>query len=415
MSRMLTRITMVPLLGFLASACAEQSTSTEPARAVQAGTLRLVDGMDVTPLSLAWQEQGRTLVAANNLSPLAAARVYAALSVAQYRAVMAIGDPDVDGELSGSGVGAGGRQALEARRGAVAGASAAVLSFFFSAAATNLEARVAQQGASTPGNKTHPWFAQGLAIGRGEGAAVVERARNDHFTSPWTGTVPTGPGKWIANGPPAGAALSGMTPYFLASASQFRPAEPPEFNSAAFLADLAEVKSLATNRTAAQQAIALFWNFTTGTMTPPGYWNTVAADYVRAYNLNERAATHTFALMHAAVMDAIIGCWDAKYYYWMIRPSQADAAIPLSFALPNHPSYPSGHSCASAAAGTVLGYLFPDRTADLDAQVAEAGFSRMLAGIHYRFDVTAGQGLGREVGRLAIGIDQTDLLGALRR
>jgi len=24
------------------------------------------------------------------------------------------------------------------------------------------------------------------------------------------------------------------------------------------------------------------------------------------------------------MMDALIGCWDAKYYYWTLRPSQAD-------------------------------------------------------------------------------------------
>lgn len=112
--------------------------------------------------------------------------------------------------------------------------------------------------------------------------------------------------------------------------------------------------------------------------------------------------------------DALIGCWDAKYFYWTLRPSHADPSITLTFALPNHPSYPSGHSCGSAAAATVLAYLFPDRAAELGGWVTKAGLSRMYAGIHYRFDIMAGQNLGKAVGQWAIGLDrQSGLLGAI--
>jgi hypothetical protein len=45
----------------------------------------------------------------------------------------------------------------------------------------------------------------------------------------------------------------------------------------------------------------------------------VAADYIEAYGLDERAATRVLALTHTAMMDALIGCWEAKYYYWTIR------------------------------------------------------------------------------------------------
>src|SRR5258705_1643231 len=89
------------------------------------------------PASLGWHERARALVAANNLSPLAAARVYAALSVAQYRAV--------------GGNAAGGRRALGENRGAVAGASVTVLSFFFPAAATRLDRQVLGESDAGPG------------------------------------------------------------------------------------------------------------------------------------------------------------------------------------------------------------------------------------------------------------------------
>ena len=403
----------------MSSACTDRITDarfTSPAaalRAADSSASRTAFDQALTPSSLGWQERARALVAANNLSPLAAGRVFAALSVAQYRAVMAVHDPDVDDQLPANGLGAGGRSVLEAQRGAVAGASTQVLSFFFPAAASSLEQRVDDDAAATPGN-VHPQFTRGLATGRAVGDQIVQRTRNDRFTAPWTGTVPTGPGMWIANGPPAGATFGNVMPYLLTRGDQFRPPPPPAFGSAAFLADLNEIHTLSVTRTATQRNIALYWNFPTGTFTAPGYWNLSAANYIQAHALDERASTHALALMHAAMMDALIGCWDAKYVYWAIRPSQADPTITLTFALPNHPSYPSGHSCVSAAAATVLTSLFPDRAAELDGWVTEAGLSRMYAGIHYRSDINAGRSLGEAVGRWAIDVDRSvGLLSAI--
>jgi hypothetical protein len=389
------------------AACAEHNTAPTSLADLDARAPRAISNIPVTPTSIGWQEEARARVAANGLSPLAAARVYAALSIAQYRAVIRTTDADYYGQLPESGVGAGGRSGLEANRGAVAGASAQVLTFFFPAAAATFEARVAAEANATPG-KVHPQFARGLEIGRGAGDAVVDACKNDGFTNSWTGTVPTGPGMWVANGPPAGATFGGVKTWLLTSGDQFRPSPPPAWQSPAFLADLADIRNLSDNRTAEQKDIAVFWNLSTGTHTPPGFWNVVAGDYIKEYGLDERAATRTLAVMHAAMMDALIGCWDAKYHYWTLRPSQADPGITLTFGLPNHPSYPSGHSCQSAAAATVLTELFPDRAEELDGWVTAAGESRMFAGIHYRFDITAGDALGRSVALWAIA--RADLL-----
>jgi membrane-associated phospholipid phosphatase len=415
MSRGTLHITVTIAVALAASACSEQRGAKAPTSiAITQASRGIVSSLSVTPSSLGWQEQARTLVGANNLSPLAAARVYAALSVAQFAAVSATTDSDNDGKVPTHGIKAGGRSALEAHRGAVAGASAQVLSFFFPAAAAALDQRVTTEGQAGPGN-VHPDFTRGVALGRSAGTSLVNRAKSDHFTAPWTGTVPVGPGMWVANGPPAGATFGGVTPYVLTSGSQFRAPPPPAFNSAAFLTDLAEIKSLAVGRTPAQRAIALYWNFPTGTFTPPGYWNLTTAEYINTHGLDERAATHAFALTSVAMMDALIGCWDSKYYYWVLRPSQADPSITLTFGLPNHPSYPSGHSCASAAAATVLAHLFPDRAAEVDGWLTEAGLSRMYAGIHYRFDITAGQNIGSSVGQWAIARDQqAGLLAAIQ-
>src|SRR5437867_7945754 len=106
------------------------------------------------------------------------------------------------------------------------------------------------------------------------------------------------------------------------------------------------------------------------------------------------------------MFDAVIGCWDAKLTYWFIRPWQADPAITVVPAVgkPNHPSYPSGHSCLSSSAAEVLSAFFPEERAQLDAMVTEAGLSRMYAGIHYRFDIETGQHRGRSVAAFTIAL-----------
>jgi len=84
--------------------------------------------------------------------------------------------------------------------------------------------------------------------------------------------------------------------------------------------------------------------------------------------------------MHVAIMDAMIGCWEAKYYYWTIRPYQASSFVSLALATPNHPSYPSGHSCGSASAARVLSRFFPDHEDELEQLVEEVGVPRIYAG-----------------------------------
>lgn len=156
------------------------------------------------------------------------------------------------------------------------------------------------------------------------------------------------------------------------------------------------------NRTPDQLALARSWDYAAGTTTPVGYWNKTAAQYIAEKGLDELAATRVFGLMHATVFDALIACWDAKYHYWMIRPYQASTDVALALAAPNHPAFPSGHSCVSASAARVLAEYFPEHGDDLARLVEDAGMSRIYAGIHYRFDVVAGQKLGVQVAEWAI-------------
>jgi hypothetical protein len=143
--------------------------------------------MDARPITLAWHEVARDLVAANNLNALAAGRLYAAVGMAQRAAIAAV-DGTGAGSSNAQGYGAGGRSLYEARRGAAAGASARVLGFLVPSAVASLEQLLDAQASP------HPQYARGVDIGRSAGAAMVQRLMNDGFTAPFTGTPLVGPG-----------------------------------------------------------------------------------------------------------------------------------------------------------------------------------------------------------------------------
>lgn len=380
--------------------------------------------------TLAWQARARDLVSAHPLtvSPIVAARAYALVGMAQYGAAVAadrsLGIAGTDDDRSTiTGSDDGGRAQYEARRGAIGAASNRVLSYLFPDAATAMEQQLAAEGVG-PNGRVHPQFTRGLAIGKAMGDVMVAWANADGFSVPWTNPpfapyLSGTPGVWFQANPlaaPAGFQFPGMTPYFLTSAHQFRSPPPPVYLSPEYNAGLATVRSISDTRTAAQIASANFWNFPNGSPTALGYWDQQAAKFIAEHGLGERSASHVFALTNATGLDATIGCWDAKYTYLLLRPRQADPLITLVFPMPNHPSYPSGHSCVSAAAAGVLSAFFPEKKPELDQGVADAGMSRVYAGIHYPFDISAGQTLGRSVAAWALDYDRTrGLLSAVGR
>jgi hypothetical protein len=178
--------------------------------------------------------------------------------------------------------------------------------------------------------------------------------------------------------------------------------------SAEFKAQLAEVKSYTDAPTRERIAIVHYWADGAGTHTPPGHWNQIAEKYQAAGKLSEVRTARNYALLNTAMMDAAISCWYTKSFYYVPRPSQMDASIKTLTGLPNFPSYTSGHSTFSAAAATVLSYLFPDGASSFQAQADEASKSRLYGGIHYKMDCEGGLKIGKAIGDKAIVRGQSD-------
>jgi hypothetical protein len=158
-------------------------------------------------------------------------------------------------------------------------------------------------------------------------------------------------------------------------------------------------------------------------------WNTAAAQVAaqQARSLSENA--RAFALLNAALSDALASTMDAKYFYRFWRPETAIRAgdsdsnprtagnpgfVPL-VTTPCFPSYPSAHAVTAGAAREVLERLYGRKhhaitltTASLPGMVLQySSFkeitediddARVYGGIHFRFDQEVGQDTGRRIG-----------------
>ncbi len=329
-----------------------------------------------------WNRRAIQLFRARGGNP---GRVNAYMAVAQYRAVLAARADDSGPPHASPGA-------------ASAGAALTVLKQFYPLDAAALEAELVAQRSATgwPGEQQKD-FAKGEAIGRAVGAAILLEAATDGFAATDPGLPPVGPGFWRSAAAPIVRGGLGARPFFLDYGGELLAPPPPAFGSPAYLAALAEIRAFSDTRTAEQLAIARKWVPFSGPI-----YDLLATDLIVQYRRNELDAARILAYANAAAYDAIIGCFYSKFHYWYIRPSQADPAITTPVGLPNHPSYPSAHSCESGAFQEVLTAEFPAERKMLAAMADEGSTSRFYAGLHYRFDGDAGLELGRAAGRLAL-------------
>ena len=348
-------------------------------------------------------------------TPARSARAFALLHVAMYDALVAVWDAKYAFDRQPPARADARVRALvpipdipsyPSEHAAAAAAAAAVLTYLFpneDTASFSALAREAGDARIAAGAAYRSDVDAGYAIGRAVAAATLARARADGSDAVWTGAVPTGASMWRPTPPrnvevPFDPTAPSWRTWVVPSGSAFRSPPPPALGSPTFTADLDELRRLSTTRTIAQADTARFW----ASESPSSRWEVFMRDEIERRDLTPMRAARALALASVATYDAMVACWDAKYFYWLLRPVSADPAIRTVFSTPPFPSYPSGHSTLSSAVGEVFAYLFPDAAEHYRRKAFEASMSRILGGVHYRFDVLAGEHLGLEVGEAVV-------------
>jgi hypothetical protein len=354
-------------------------------------------------------------------SPTTTARSFAMVQGAVYDAVNAIAGSPYEPLLT----------TPRARRGdsvpaAVATAAYRVLLSLFPAQATALRAQYDESLAAVPDG---PAERGGVAVGEATAAAMIANRSDDGAFSDATWKVGTAPGQWRPTPPgflQVGAWFATQKP-FVADPGDYRSPGPPRLPSAAYARDLNEVKALgsatSTVRTPEQTEAAIWWD------DPRLVEWEIKRQLAATHRLGTLQTARMFAMVDIAVVDALIACYQEKWFWSLWRPvtaipladtdgnpaTSADPAwTPLRVTAPST-EYPSGHACFTASVTTALRKFFgrddltfsaasadsgtTRRYTSLRTAMAELAEARIWAGVHYRTAVVDGEKLGTTVTR----------------
>jgi membrane-associated phospholipid phosphatase len=385
-----------------------------------AATLTTIAQWDHPTVVLPWTNLTLDLIRVHTPNPVRAARALALLHVALYDTLVATWDaraayprpaPAMDKAIVPLGSAVLESSSFPSDQAAVATAASKVLAYLFPKESAETLSAVADEAATSQllaGRAFRSDVDAGQAIGHAVGERAVARGKADGSDAAWDGSGRlTDPGFWQPTPPgyfqqPAEPLAGTWRTWLLASGDQYRPPTPPPFQSPAWQAELVGVQEAVARRTPEQEAAVRLWAGGPGTVTPAGLWIEIARDLIVRDGLDAAHAARVLALASVAMADGFICCWDAKYTYWTERPITADPSLDVLIPTPPFPSYTSGHATASAAAATVLGYLFPEDAALLLERAEEAKQSRMWAGIHFPVDIEMGALGGGMIGRLVV-------------
>ena len=328
----------------------------------------------------------------------------------------------------------------DSKEAAAATAAFRVLDSLFQAQHSTLQQLYDAYIAALPDNPAGSKSA-GIAIGEATAAAMLEARMNDGRFGPPPTLYPPAPGIWrptppnFANDPAPW--VGNVRPFIVPSVEMLRTDGPNALTSAAYAEDLNEVKEVgsltSTTRTADQTDAAIFWQDQAIAL-----WNRIFRTLAASQNLAIVDSARFFAMENLAAADALIGCWNDKYYWQFWRPITAireantdgnpatqadptwlplfDPAIgvpPPPLVTPPFPDHPSGHCCATSAFVHTLQNFFGtdkiafsahsnksgttrsfDRFSDALKEVIDA---RVWAGIHFRTADVQGSVLGKKV------------------
>jgi hypothetical protein len=376
-------------------------------------------------------------------NPPYAARAYSYVAVAQYEALKAAwhymylynrpspfdNDSQIKSLMPETGL-----PAYPSHDAVLSGVSAEMLKLLFPAAVEEITLKAAEQrnAALWSGRASSSDISKGLALGKSVATHFITRARGDGMSTAggnkaaWQaledGAIAQSEVPWISLETPK---RPPMLPFFglrKAGVSNgvrawrmttddiiaTRPVAPPSTSSAEMKEEVDEVKYYSENLTRERLAIVHKWADGVGTYTPPGHWNDIAAEYIRDAKFSEVRAARAFALLNMTMHDAVVSCWDTKFFYFNPRPSQMDNSIKTGTGVPNFPAFTSGHSNFSGSAATVMSYLFPEHSEYFLEQALEASMSRLYGAIHYRSDVEVGLQQGKNVAAFTVTFATTD-------
>ena len=314
------------------------------------------------------------------------------------------------------------------REAAAASAAAAALTALHPEAAADIKAMLATSLAALPEGEAK---IQGVMLGESAAAKVLEARANDGIKAPDTYQPKTRPGVYVPTAITAGSNWPSMQPFALAKPSQFRPGPPPALDSKDWIADYNEIRLIgakaSATRSAQQTETARFW-----LATGPAIYHQMARQVVDAQKLSLIDSARFMALYAAALTDAYVAVFDAKYAYEFWRPitairnGDAQGATPREAAwqpldaTPMHPEYPCAHCINAGAAAAVIEALVGSKTipevamisttapgvthryTSLAAFCEEVSNARIWAGFHYRNSTVVGTEMGRRVGENAV-------------
>jgi hypothetical protein len=155
---------------------------------------------------------------------------------------------------------------------------------------------------------------------------MLEARQDDGRFGPPPPLYPPAPGIWrptppfFANDP--GSWLGNVLPFMFPSAEMLRTDGPNPLTSVAYAEDFNEVKELGSltsiTRTPDQTDAAIFWQENAFAL-----WNRIFRTLAASQNLNIVDSARLFAMENLAAADAVIGCWNDKYYWQFWRPITA--------------------------------------------------------------------------------------------
>ncbi len=273
------------------------------------------------------------------------------------------------------------------------------------------------------GNAVQSDLDAGVKIGKEVAAIALQRASGDGMSKAQSSKAVSDSIKnaafqkfgWSWDNQEVPVRPVGLTPAFgkvkmwsVPNVELVRPGPPPALGTDEMKEEFKMLQNYSDSMNEMYRRIANYWEDGLGKWTPPGHWNKIAKELIVKHRLSPVRSARVLAYLNMAVEDAGIACWDTKYYYHYPRPIQLIKGFQTIVGTPNFPSYTSGHSVFSAAAGEIIAYLFPEEASQMRAWAEEAAMSRIYAGIHWSFDATVGTEQGRDVAEYTLDRARTD-------